>query len=238
MLVADAAGMTVHYEPSLGPKRYEIAGAGDFHADSVHRDEDDWEFLSFPHTPFTPLDNLASHGWTTFRDDPRHVVRPLGWALHAFGDAIVPMHATGTFGWGHRPYEDAFENRLPAYLHTTDRGAAASQAASIARRAVGWRKAIADWRAAHPQRASDIPVRDLVTRLATWTLQRVQGPGMLTWPFNAAMSSSYVVPGPTKAGSIFFYESAAGADLVNEDLLEEGIAAELAFLAAVAEALP
>jgi hypothetical protein len=238
MVGADLAGMTVHYDPSLGPKRYEIIGAHDFHPDSVHRGKNDWEFLSFPHTPFTPIDNMASYGWRTFRDDSKHAAPPLGWALHAFGDAIVPMHVTGTSGWGHRPYEDAFENRLTGYLYDSDRQAAKTQGASIARRAVAWRKVILDWRRRHPQHGTDIPIRDVVTMLATWTLQRVQGPGMLVWPFNPAMSSDYVVPGPTKAGSIFYYENAPGADAVNRDLLEEGIAAELAFLVAVGEALP
>jgi hypothetical protein len=148
------------------------------------------------------------------------------------------MHVTGTFGWGHRPYEDAFENHLTEYLFASDRQAARDQAMSIARRAVAWRKFIRDWRVRHPQSGMDIPIRDIVTELARWTLRRVEGPTMLVWPFNPAMSSDYVIPGPTREASIFYYEQALGADAVNRGLLEEGTAAELAFLIAVGEALP
>lgn len=238
MLAADVAGMSVHYEPSLGPKRYEVLGAQDFHPDSVDRDEDDWQFLSFPHTVFTPLDNLAFHGWKAFRDEPKANVPSLGWPLHAFGDAIVPMHVTGTFGWGHRPYEDAFQNLLSEYLNRGDREDAHNQAVRIARRAVVWRKFIRDWRAAHPERGMDIPVREMVTRLALQTFDQVQGAGMFNWPFNPAMSTAYVIPGPGKEGSIAFYETAAGSLTVNPGLFEEGIAAQVAFLVSAAEVLP
>jgi hypothetical protein len=235
MLAADTWGMTVHYDPSLGPKRYEANPGQDFHPDSTKRNENDWEWLSFPHTPFTPIDNLAWHGWHTFRDAPAQNVPALGWALHAFGDAIVPMHVAGTFGWGHRPYEDAFENRLYRYMEADDRAAAEQQATAIARRALAWRRFILDWRARHPENARDIPVRDLVTQLAAWSFTRVQGPTMLVWPFNPATSSWYLIPGPTRAASILFYEDAPTAAGINRDLLEEGIAAELAFLISVGE---
>lgn len=234
-VVADELGLTVHYDPSHGPKLYEVAAENDFHPDSKHRDEEDWEWLSFPHTPFTPLDNLAFHGWKEFRNAPQANVPALGWPLHAFGDAIVPMHVVGTFGWGHRPYEDAFANRLGDFLKVDDPEGAQAQALDIARRAVSWRRAILDWRAQHPERGNDIPVRDLITQLARRTLQRVEGPAMLVWPFNPAMSPAYVVPGPTREASILFYENATGSDAVNRDLLEEGIAAELAFLVSAAE---
>lgn len=237
MVVADELGLTVHYDPSHGPKLYEIAGEGDFHPDSKHRNDKDWQWLSFPHTPFTPLDNLAFHGWKQFRDAPRANVPALGWPLHAFGDAIVPMHVAGTFGWGHRPYEDAFANRLDGLLKTDDRDGARTQALAIATRAVAWRRIILDWRALHPERGNDIPIRDLITRLAERTWKTVKGPTMYVWPFNPAMSSAYVIPGPTREASILFYEK-AGSDAVNGDLLEEGIAAELAFLVSAAEVAP
>ncbi|HWM95328.1 MAG TPA: hypothetical protein VN493_31525 [Thermoanaerobaculia bacterium] len=238
MLAADTLGMTVHHDPSLGPKRYEILGAQDFHPNSVDRDEDDWQFLSFPHTPFTPLDNLAHFGWQAFRANPQVGVRELGWPLHAIGDAIVPMHVAGTFGWGHRPYEDAFERRLSILLSTGDVEAAKREALAIAKRALVWRKLILDWRAQHPGQATDIPVRDLITQLATQTLARVQGPSMLVWPFNPLMSPSYVVPGPTREGTITFYETIPGSAATNKTLLEEGIAAEIAFLVSAGEVLP
>jgi len=237
MLVADELGLTVHYDPSHGPKRYEVAGENDFHPDSKHRDEEDWEWLSFVHTPFTPLDNLAFHGWKEFRDAPRDNVPALGWPLHAFGDAIVPMHVVGTFGYGHRPYEDAFANRLGDFLNTDDREGAQAQALAIAKRAVAWRRIILDWRRGHPERGNDIPIRDLITQLAQRTLGKVEGPGQSIWPFNPVWSSAYVVPGPTREAAILFYEK-AGSDAVNLDLLEEGIAAELAFLVSAAEVAP
>jgi hypothetical protein len=51
------------------------------------------------------------------------------------------------------------------------------------------------------------------------------------------LPSLYAIPGPTREGAIAFYE-AAGSDAVNGDLLEEGIAAELAFLVSAAEVAP
>jgi len=236
-VVADELGLTVHYDPSRGPKLYEIAGVNDFHPDSKHRDEEDWEWLSFPHTPFTPLDNLAFHGWKEFRDAPKANVPSLGWPLHAFGDAIVPMHVAGTFGWGHRPYEDAFANHLDSLLNVDDREAARTQARAIAMRAVAWRRIILDWRTRHPERGNDIPVRDLITQLAERTWRKVDGPARFVWPFNPAMSSAYAIPGPTREAAILYYEK-TGSDAVNGDLLEEGIAAELAFLVSAAEVVP
>lgn len=238
MTAADGFGMTVHYDPSRGPKRYEIRNRQDAHPDSVHRGEADWQFQSFAHTPFTPLDNLARAGWDDFRADPRAHVRDLGWPLHAFGDAIVPMHVAGTSGWGHRPYEDAFEQHFAAYLHTEDANAARLQAIDIVQRAVVWRKIIVDWRRLHPESGSDIPIRDLITRLAQFTWSRISGPAMLVWPFNPAMSTQYLVPVTGKGLAIGYYELAPGADAVNRDLATEAIAAEMAFLISAAEVLP
>jgi hypothetical protein len=237
-VVTDVIGTTVRYDRSNGPKQYEITGGQDFHADSAPREAKDWEFLSLPHTQFTPVDNLAFFGWKKFREAPQDNVRALGWPLHAFGDATVPMHVTATFGWGHRPYEDAFANRLDSYLFQGDLQGEKEQAERIIRRALVWRQTILDWRAAHPGEERDIPVRDLVTKLAGSTLERIQGPGMLIWPFNVVMSADYLVPGPPRDSSIAFYESSPGADTVNRELLEEGIAAELAFLVSIAEVLP
>jgi hypothetical protein len=241
-LVTGAAGTTVRYDLSRGPKQYEITGAQDFHPASKHREAKDWEFLSLPHTPFTPLDNLAFSGWRKFRDaqgEELHTrARSLGWTLHGFGDAIVPMHVAATFGWGHRPYEDAFENLLDRYLFMSDGEQALTQARRIFRRALMWRKTIQHWRTGHPGREKDIPVRELVTRLAGWTFEQVQGPGMLVWPYHPLWSADYLVPGPTREASIAYYEHAPGSEAVNRELLEEGIAAELAFLVSLGEVLP
>jgi hypothetical protein len=234
--VTDAIGTTVRYDKSHGPKDYEISDGQDFHPDSRHREAKDWEFLSLPHTPFTPVDNLAFSGWKKFRDNPQANVRALGWPLHAFGDATVPMHVAATFGWGHRPYEDAVANLLDVYLFTNDRQGEMAQAGRIFRRALVWRQTIQSWRAAHPGREKDIPVRDLVTQLANSTWDRVKGPGMLAWPFDPFLSATYY--GPLHDASISFYETAAGSEAVNRELLEEGIAVELAFLVSTAEVLP
>lgn len=238
MTGATAIGKTVHYEPSHGPKNYEILGANDFHPDSVDRDEDDWQYLSFPHIPFTPLDNLAFHGWRNIRNAPKDNVPALAFPLHAFGDAIVPMHVTGTFGYGHRPYEDAFENVLTTYFNKDDRGVTARQALAIAKRAVAWRRFIQEWRAEHPERGKDVPVREMVTRLARWTFEQVEGPAMFNWPFHPAQSSLYLIPGPTRELSILFYENAPGSEEANRNLLEEGMAAEVAFLISAMEVVP
>ncbi len=238
MGAADGLGLTVHYGPSLGPDRYETTGAADAHPDSVHRGEAEWEWLAFPHTPFTPLDNLAFYGWREFRDDEKHAAPPLGWPLHAFGDAIVPMHVTGTFGWGHRPYEDAFESCLTEYLPADDPQLVRTRAVSVLRRALVWRRRILDWRALHPERGADVPIRDLITRLAETTRERIESPTMLAWPLNPVMSGYYLVPGPTQALALAYYEHAPGAAAVNRDLLEEGIAAEVAFLVSAMEVVP
>jgi hypothetical protein len=234
---ADAFGMSVHYEPSLGPDRYQIQNVFDFHPDSIARDENEWQWLSMAHTPFTPLDNLAMFGWQAFRERPREHVPFIGWALHGFGDAIVPMHVAGTFGWGHRPYEDAFEHRMPKYLEVENAAAARQQALEIVNRAINWRQFVRDWRSRHPQRGGDVPIRDMITELARRTSVQIDGPAKLTWPYNPGMSAVYLTPG-LSATSLLFYEKAPGADAVNRSLIMEGIAAEMVFLICAAEFLP
>jgi hypothetical protein len=242
MLVADGLGMTVHYETSLSPKRYEIVSGGDFHQDSTSRDEEDWELFNWPHTPFTPADNLGMFGWRQFGrtpngwkptdDDPQWNAKYLGWPLHGIGEAVSPMHLAGTFGYGHRPYEDATERDRGLLLYYSDREAARQQARSILTRALRWRQLVLDWRAQHPERGTDVPVRDLITALGQRTFQKVQGPTMLAWPFTPGMSTAYLAD---FGASIEYYRNPIHRP-ANRDILEEGIAATLAFLTSVAEA--
>jgi hypothetical protein len=236
----DLSGMSVHYEPSLMPKpeRYEIVSGRDFHPDTKHRREQDWQFLSWPHVPMTPLDNLARFGWEQFRQAPLERVKFLGWPLHALGDATVPHHVVATFGLGHRPFEDAVSNLMDELRFRGDRANASEQASRILLKALRWRRFILDWRRVHPEAQRDIPVRDLVTALAERTLAAVSGPGASSWPFESHMSSLYALSGPPRSFSISYYEEVPAVLDRNRDLLEEGVAAEIAFLTSAMEAVP
>jgi hypothetical protein len=81
----------------------------DGHPDAKSRPDFEWLFHTVGHTEFEPLDNFAQHGWQTFQDSVGSGAPDasgLMWALHAVGDAVVPMHAMSTTSWGHRPFED------------------------------------------------------------------------------------------------------------------------------------
>jgi hypothetical protein len=231
----DWAGVSIEYDDSLAPKRYQIVGGADHHADSVARDEADWEVLTIAHTDMTALDNMAKYGWREFLKNPRENLNALGWALHAFGDAIAPQHVVGTFAYGHRPYEDAFADALNDYLFVTDAAGARNQAADIIRRAAAWRKFITDWRAIHPARGNDVPIRDMVTELALRSYSRVSGVTMLQWPYLPQISTGYPVPLVGGPVTKFYFRNAPNTDPINRALLAEGIAAELAFLLSAAE---
>jgi hypothetical protein len=120
MALSDLMGLTLNYHESDGPRQYEVAHGNDFHPNTKPRSAAQWMFPTFPHLIFEPVDNLAKYGWDVFRME-RASAAPLGWPLHAIGDATVPMHVVGASGWGHRPFEDAIEDAWPRLVYLTDR---------------------------------------------------------------------------------------------------------------------
>ncbi|AMY08556.1 hypothetical protein LuPra_01759 [Luteitalea pratensis] len=236
MAVSDAAGLSVNPDDSDGVQHYQIANAGDGHPDSDMRDDGDWLITTWVHVPFSPVDNLAQYGWSEFKKDTTRGAKFLGWPLHAIGDATVPMHVTATSGWGHRPYEDAYDNLWPKLRHQGEAGESrfAREALDVA---VHWRKFILDWRTAHPASSTDVPVRDLVTAIAQRTFDRSmkQHVSLGTWPFNPLMSSTYLVAKDTAIG---FYRDRSDAVALGTPGALDGIGATIAFLISASEINP
>lgn len=233
-------GISVNYDESDSVKNYQVEDGHDYHANTEMRDKADWEYLNWPFVPMTPLDNLAWFGWDRFRASVVEVgadssgllqSKYLGWVLHGLGDATVPMHVTGTFAWGHRPYEDAVEELGRALLGGDEHGNAVQHAIAVLRAAHAHRQFIDQWRADHPDRPGDVPVRDLVTRLARKTFEVSLAN---TAVFDDTASSLYLLP-PTRGSAVEGYKALApimGAHLQNS------VAAVIAFLSAALEASP
>jgi hypothetical protein len=100
--------------------------------DEKTRSEQAWERKPMHTTEYSSLDKLAAWGWKEFLDKPGHSA-PLGWPIHALGDASNPQHLAGTTGWGHRPFEDvlgahAAWMRVADYKDDTQRAAVMSAA--------------------------------------------------------------------------------------------------------------
>jgi hypothetical protein len=230
---ADALGLTVNYDHSDAPKNYEVPSADDG-SPTRHRDAADWEFLPFPHTPMTPVDNLGWFGMKEFGTaNPAATMNTpgLAFALHAIGDATVPMHVAGAFGWGHRPYEDAVAQLHPELMAQPASVEVPRLNTIILPRAEAYYKIIADWRAAHPMQRTEVPIRALVTEIARTTWSIVDSDPTV---FNDELSVEYVVP-LTKDASIVQYYTRLP---VMKKLMEEAVAATIAFLAATGEVLP
>jgi hypothetical protein len=180
MALFDLLGFHVNHTTSQGPKNYEILGGGDAHPDSIPRTMADWETPIAIDAPFTPLDNLGKWGWDGFKTGAPSpaATRRFGWPLHAVGDATAPMHALGTTGHGHRPYEDVVDGKFDELVGSNDNAVSAATIQAVVQRGVLWRKAIQQWRAQNGQ-PQDIPIRDLVTALATQTRAKGQAvPGL------------------------------------------------------------
>jgi hypothetical protein len=243
MILSNQLAVTVNYDESDGVKNYEVKNGNDSHGNSRPRRRQDWEYVTWPLTPFTPLDNLAWFGWDRFkgsaeaaRQDPSKTVeiKYLGWSLHGLGDATVPMHVTSAFGWGHRPYEDAVSDPDLGrqLLGDGDIDAEVEQAIDVLRAAGEYRKSIQEWRRGFPERRADIPIRNLVTTLAKNTLTASQGKPSV---YNDALSSAYVIPGPSRGLSIEAYK--IQRTFMRERVLDT-VAATVAFLMSAAEVLP
>jgi hypothetical protein len=252
----DAAGMHVNHATSDGPKNYEImlgksGGMGmDFHANSVHRTANEWEALTVAHTQLTPVSNLGMFGWQQFEGqlaagafqgsvgtvDKTLAARHLGEPLHALGDASVPQHGAGTSGWGHRPYEEAMENVYDEILGSTSGqalGVSLAVMASTMKRALVWRTFITDWRAAHPGLGKEVPVRDMITKLARNTFDKAMLNQAQIFNPNVSLEFQFGDSGAANA----HYETATMKPILR-DMLLDGIAAELAFLLSTTEVLP
>ena len=244
MVGMDASGMSVDYDKSDGPKNYESKG-GDGSPATVHRSRPKWQFTTWPHTPFEPVDNLAQFGWNGYHDDPAatHPVQKLGFPLHALGDATVPMHVAGTPSWGHRPFEDASE-AIWTELRMWD-GENGGQVPTATQvqfvhdilvQAFQYRQMIKAWRAGPNGSADGIPVRQLVTAVATHTATysaSTQGPK--GWPFSPAASLAYI--GGEKAQSLDHYMSFPNKVQLYYPILTDGTGAIVAFLTAASEVL-
>jgi hypothetical protein len=244
MALFDLLGLHVRHD-SQGPMRYQIAVAGtdnaDFHADTVFRSSSAWGTPTGAHIQYTPVDNLALWGWNEFRaakvDDPDSdppfnpsAAPRLGAILHALGDAVSPMHTNGATGFGHRPYEESVDNKWEELVFATADvsrpGAFAlslRQAREIVSRALVWRQFILEWRAA-TGKPLDMPVRDLVTRLARQIRTKSASQSGV---FNAG--SSLVFQFVSEPNAISAYDGAAMTAFQRDTVLD-GIAATLAVL--------
>jgi hypothetical protein len=236
MAGADLGGIALDYDESNGPKRYEITGAADGHPNSVDRSMGEWQFLTTAHLPHSPVDNLAYYGWKKFRDESAHSLKYLGWPLHALQDASVPMHVAGSSAWGHRPYEEAFDKTWARLRYLGDDSTAAdvnaqrAQATAILNSAFHYYKFIQDWRVSHPGQSKDVPIRDLVTKVAKATGDySMSRQDTYNWPFSTWASTQYMAD--SQAG-INHYTSIPNHVSLNQPLINGGAGATLAFLVA------
>lgn len=229
--LADAAGVTIQYDDSQAPRNYEVTNGQDSHPNSRPRGASDWEYLTFPHIPMTPLDNFAWYGYNEFKKSGNTNAKFLAWPLHALGDATVPMHVTGTGAHGHRPYEDAVSR---IHREMTLDGSVGVEIERIrgviAPRVIAWRRWIADWRRTHPEHRTDVPIREMVTRLAaiTWGVAQRE-PSV----FNDALSTYYLAGLKSQSTTIYLSKRR-----VMQRLHDEGTAATIAFLLSLPEIRP
>jgi hypothetical protein len=262
LVAADVTGLSLNYDESQGPHKYQITNGADFHENTDYRDKGEWQSPTLAHLTFEPADNLAKYGWEKWKETGNTAF--IGYPLHALADATNPQHIVGAIGQGHRPFEDATDERLlwlrhvllPSESETTtslqaelDFGSPKAaeqfvQAKRIVARAFDYRNLILNWRQTHGV-ATDVPVRDLQTAVATWSYDYVHGRYTNTdtfpWPFLDAASALYLASqGEAKAQ--YFNYSSQNSNLDNDELTrplyEEAIAALIAFLTSAAERPP
>ena len=237
--VLDWTGMTLNWDKSDGPKRYEITGGNDFHRNTSTRSRAKWMFPPFPHLIFEPADNLGKYGWNQFKSQRTKTAEPLSFPLHALGDATVPMHVVNSSGWGHRPFEDAVQDAWPRLLYLSDVPSEQAQAEALQReqanrilvKAYGWRKFILDWRSSHPGEQETVPIRDMVTELAQQTFNYANSLQATGWPYSPTASLIYLAD-PGAAKNIYLHNAEVDH---TRPLIENGIAATLAFLVSAME---
>jgi hypothetical protein len=215
----DIAGMHLNYGASGGPKDYQITAA-DGHTPSIPRTAADWEVPNLTQLVFTPVDNLGAAGYAVAsgaRGNPREA-RNMGWPLHALGDASVPMHGVGASGYGHRPYEDSVDLAFPE-LAGNDPSVAIALVLATAR----WYRFVRDRQAALA--TAEVPVRDLVTAVATTTGATAAANPQL---FQSDLSVAYLID---EDAAIAAYGTTAFKAL-QRDTMFEGVGASAAFLLA------
>lgn len=236
MAYFDASGLSVNYDKSQGIDKYTANHADDGVANTILRNQADWQFTTIAHVPFEPVNNLAWYGWTHFRDEQIHPVSMLGWPLHAIGDAIVPMHVTGTSAWGHRPFEDS-QDLIWDSIWNFKTGQLEPQRAAVERvmrRAFEWWKVIEAWRAARGG-TKDIPIRQIIMGVAAHTHDYAMAKNAETlgdWPFSITASTGYLV---AKGESINAYAGTDNAAELVRPLYEDGMGAIVALLVAAAD---
>jgi hypothetical protein len=230
MALFDLLGFHVNRTTSQAPTNYEILAGGDAHPDSVPRTQADWETPIAIDLQFTPVDNLAKWGFEQFKAGSAEGTRRFGWTLHGIGDGSVPMHALGTTGHGHRPYEESVDAKFDEFVGSENTSVSASTIQTVVLRGVQWRKAILQWRAQHGM-PKDIPVRDLVTQIAAQT--RAKGasvPGL----YNSASSLDYQFL--SSALALAAYDNPA-ITAYQRDTVLDAIALKLAVLVSLGEVL-
>ena len=243
----DLLGWHVRHDLSNGPKNYQTAVAGtpddDLHPDSVPRSAAEWETATGAHIDYTPVDNLALWGWNEFKARQPNadaqvaaLAAPrLGWPLHALGDATVPMHVVGATGFGHRPYEESFDNRWEEMVIADVAKPAATamsvrQARQIVKRALVWRQFILQWRAGNGG-TTDVPIRDLVTLLAAQTRTDAAGVAGI---YNAGASLEWQFGTESTANAQY---NASALVAFQRDKALEAVAVSLAFIISGMEAV-
>ncbi len=246
MAYFDVVGLSLHYDPSLGPKRYQVSDADDGLHSTKIRSEAQWQMPTLGHIAFEPVDNLAYYGWRRFRDGvpeegvEKHRVSYMAWPLHAIGDATVPMHVAATSSWGHRPFEDGQQEIWSKLQMANDTPAAQLEMIDrVVRGAFENWKFIEQWRASTGRR-DDVPIRELVTRLAQRTYDysmAQQSATNQTWPFLPTATALYFVKA-TRAASIALYTDRPDAATIGRPPIEDGIATSIALLIAAGDLLP
>jgi hypothetical protein len=245
MVALEKTGAVMDYDVgakdthALAIDRYSLGqGVGDHHPEvRAARSAWEWNRETAGHTQLTPIDNFGYYGWKLFRDDPQHSVKHLRWPLHAIGDATVPMHVTSTTGWGHRAYEDAFNDNLTALRYQQGNTFnELGQAARILEQAFAVRQWIKEWRTNNGE-TTDVPVRDLVTKVALETVDTVkaiQDSSPDTDWYCDGCSVDYLENGDSRRESIKHYSD--DAHVANMRVLyEHAVAYTLAFLVSAAE---
>jgi hypothetical protein len=239
VILGDLSGLTLNFDESTGPQRFNITNPGDGDQASCERDRVDWEFTTLGHTDFSPLDNLALYGWNRFATEPSFQAEDLGWPLHAIGDAVAPHHVAGTTGWGHRPFEDSASVfwRKIIYIEPPIGGDTRRLQYEQLRTILAWSfyytQVLDELRAERPTGTvlQSVPVRALVTRVGSDTLARSTDPdsGAPEFPFDPTISVPYVVDGMAGQLLTAVYGD-EGSIQGTRELVERGAGASAAFL--------
>jgi hypothetical protein len=233
MAFSDLVGLSVKPGEAQGVKHYQIYGANDGHPDSVERSDEDWQWTTWPHVPFCPVDNLGFYGWREFRDSPGHPVKMLGFALHAIDDASTVHHMSGTFGWGHEPFEDA---ELALWPRTMCQGFGqedqVAQINTIAEMAYHLYRGIQKWQAENGTK--DVPLRILIDDLASTVEELVAAAS--TSPYSYVATELKALGADEMAMSLYTNDNDLLLEVIHP-ATEAGLAVKIAFLFSAAELL-